>query len=90
MQYGPALGFAAVCCMQLASDGSDPDRNAIRHKGIDFGRRALEVAENAPGVLADAAYALACFGEDIDAMIVLVDRALAFNPSYARGWHASD
>jgi len=47
-QYGPALGFAAVCCMQLASDGSDPDRNAIRHKGIDFGRRALEVAENAP------------------------------------------
>jgi adenylate cyclase len=46
----------------------------------------LEVATNDPGVLADAAYALACFGEDIDAMIVLVDRALAFNPSYARGW----
>jgi len=88
-QYGPALGFAALCCMQLASDASDPDRDAIRHKGIDFGRRALEVAENAPGVLADAAYALACFGEDIDAMIVLVDRALAFNPSYARGWHNS-
>ena len=40
-------------------------------------------------MLADAAYALACFGEDIDAMIVLVDRALAFNPSYARGWHNS-
>jgi tetratricopeptide (TPR) repeat protein len=40
-------------------------------------------------VLADAAYALACLGEDIDAMIVLVDRALAFNPSYARGWHIS-
>ena len=33
--------------------------------------------------------ALACFGEDIDAMIALVDRALAFNPSYARGWHIS-
>ena len=33
--------------------------------------------------------ALACFGEDIDAMIALVDRALAFNPSYARGWHVS-
>jgi TolB-like protein len=88
-QYGPALGFAALCCMQLASDASDPDRDAIRHKGIDFGRRALEVSENAPGVLADAAHALACFGEDIDAMIVLVDRALAFNPSYARGWHNS-
>jgi len=49
----------------------------------------LEVARNDPGVLADAAYALACFGEDLDAMIVLVDRALSFNPSYARGWHIS-
>ena len=49
----------------------------------------MEVARNDPGVLADAAYALACFGEDIDAMIVVVDRALAFNPSYARGWHNS-
>jgi adenylate cyclase len=87
--YGPALAFAAFCCMQLATDASAPDRDEIRQKGIDFGRRALEVAENAPDVLADAAFALACFGEDIDAMIVLVDRALAFNPSYARGWHNS-
>jgi tetratricopeptide (TPR) repeat protein len=88
-QYGPALGFAANCCMHLASDASAPDRDANRQKGIDFGHRALEVARNEPGVLADAAYALACFGEDIDAMIVLVDRALAFNPSHARGWHIS-
>jgi adenylate cyclase len=88
-QYGPALGLAARCCMHLATEASAPDRDATRQKGIDFGRRALEVAENEPGVLADAAYALACFGEDIDAMIVLVDRALAFNPSFARGWHNS-
>jgi Flp pilus assembly protein TadD len=32
---------------------------------------------------------LALFGEDIGAMIGLVDRALAFNPSYARGWLVS-
>jgi TolB-like protein len=88
-QYGPALGFAAQCCMHLAGEASAPHRDAIRKKGIDFGRRAVELAENAPSVLADAAYALACLGEDIDAMIVLVDRALAFNPSYARGWHIS-
>ena len=88
-RYGPGLAFAAYCCMQLASDDSAPDRDAIRQKGIDFGRRALESAESAPGALADAAWALASFGEDIDAMIVMVDRALAFNPSYARGWHIS-
>ena len=88
-QYGPALAFAAYCCMQLVSDAAAPDRDTIRQKGIDFGRRAVELAENVPGVLADAAMALASFGEEIDAMIALVDRALAFNPSYARGWHIS-
>jgi len=39
--------------------------------------------------VADAAMALAVPGQDLDAMITLVDRALAFNPSYARGWHIS-
>jgi hypothetical protein len=73
--YGPALGLAACCCMLLATDASAPDRDAIRQKGIDFGRRAVGVAEKAPGVLVEAALALACFGEDIDAMIALVDRA---------------
>ena len=75
--------------MHLATDASAADRDGVRQKGIDFGRRALEVAENDPRVLVDAAFALACFDEDIDAMTALVDRALAFNPSYAHGWHNS-
>jgi len=58
-------------------------------KGADAARRALEVAGNDPGILANAAYALAYFGEDIGAMIALVDRALALNPSFARGWYIS-
>jgi hypothetical protein len=33
--------------------------------------------------------ALANFGEDIGAMMALVDRALALNPNYAQGWHVS-
>jgi adenylate cyclase len=37
-------------------------------------------------ILANAAQVLARFGEDIGAMIGLVDRALVLNPSYARGW----
>jgi hypothetical protein len=49
----------------------------------------VEVAGGEPGVLANTAMALAVFGEDIDAMIVLVDRARALNPGYARGWHVS-
>jgi TolB-like protein/class 3 adenylate cyclase/predicted ATPase len=87
--YGPALGLAAQCCQHLVANLNAPDRDAIRPKGIEFGRRAVEVAGDDPGVLADAAMALAVLGEDLDAMIALVDRALALNPSFARGWHIS-
>src|SRR5262249_35635645 len=57
--------------------------------GIDLARQALQAGENDPGILANAAALLAYFGEDIGAMIGLIDRALALNPSFARGWHLS-
>ena len=47
------------------------------------------MGENDPVILANAALVLAHFGEDIGAVIGLVDRALALNPSYARGWYVS-
>jgi adenylate cyclase len=70
-------------------DGRSEDPEADRRKGADFARRALEAAGDDPSTLASAAHALAYFGEDIGAMTVLVDRALALNPNYARGWHIS-
>ena len=68
---------------------SEREPGADLLKGADFARRALEVAGDDPSILVNAAFALAYFGEDIDAMITLVDRALALNPSFARGWHLS-
>jgi len=47
------------------------------------------VAGDDPVVLAYAALVLASFGDDIGAMMGLVDRALALNPNYARGWTIS-
>jgi hypothetical protein len=47
------------------------------------------VSSDDPGIFANAAFALAAFGEDITAMMALADRALVLNPSYARGWHIS-
>ena len=88
-RYGPALAWAAFCCLRLLLDGRSEDPAADRLKGIDFARRALEVAGDDPGILANAAHALAYFGEDIGAMMALVDRALALNPNFARGWHIS-
>ena len=87
--YGPALALAAFCCFLLLNDDRSEDPAADRLKGADFARRALEVAGDDPVVLVHAAHALAYFGEDIGAMIALVDRALALNPNYARGWLAS-
>jgi adenylate cyclase len=87
--YGPALAWAAVCCVRLVQDGRSDDPQMHRLKGTDFARRALEIAGDDPAVLAAAAHTLAYFGEDIEAMIALVDRALVLNPSYARGWHTS-
>jgi adenylate cyclase len=47
------------------------------------------VAEDDPGILANAAFVLANFGEDIGAMMGLVYRALTLNPSFSRGWFLS-
>jgi adenylate cyclase len=87
--YGPALAWAAMCCHRLLYDNRSENPEADLLKGNDFARRALEVAGDDPGILVNAAFALAYFGEDIAAMITFVDRALALNPSFARGWHLS-
>jgi TolB-like protein len=87
--YGPALSWAANCHMRLVEDGWAGERETSRHRGINLARQALEVAQNDPSVLANAANVLARLGEDIGAMIGLVDRALSLNPSFARGWHIS-
>ena len=86
--YGPALAWAAICCHRLCVLGEDYSET-IRHRAVDCARRALEVAGDDPGCLANAAFALAYFGEDIGAMMALVDRALLLNPSFARGWALS-
>jgi adenylate cyclase len=87
--YGPALSWAAICHVQLVRDGWAEEPETSRRKASDLARQALQVAENDPSILANAASVLGYFGEDIGAMIGLVDRALALNPSFARGWYAS-
>jgi len=87
--YGPALAWAAHCSFRLCLDGASKDPDADRRKGADFARRALEVGGDDPNVLANAAVALAFFGEDIGAMVGLADRAVALNPGFARGWYVS-
>ena len=88
-QYGRALVLAARCHYDLHVNGWTEYPEASRHAGVDFARRAIGVAGDDPEVLANAAYVLAYFREDIHAAVALVDRALKINPSFARGWQQS-
>ena len=88
-RYAPALALAAVGHLRLCVDGLSKDPQADRRRGADLAHRALKVARDDPSTLANASLALAYFGEDIGAMVGLIDHALALNPSYARGWYVS-
>jgi adenylate cyclase len=87
--YGPALSWAAICHLYLVRDGWAEAPETSRRKASDLARQALQAGENDPRILANAARVLAYFGEDIGAMVGLVDRALALNPSFAYGWFVS-
>ncbi len=89
LHYGPALSWAAMCHRELVTNGWAAAPEPTRRKATDLARQALQATQNDPGTLVYAALVLAHFGEDIGAMIGLVDRALALNPSFARGWSVS-
>jgi adenylate cyclase len=87
--YGPALSWASIALMRIFREGWAEDREAVRGEAVKLARQALQVAQDEPGILANTAFVLANFGEDIGAMLGLVDRAVALTPSFSRGWFIS-
>jgi adenylate cyclase len=86
---GPALSLAAMCQMRLVRESWAEAPETASRKAVDLARQALQAAGDDPGILANAAFVLANFGEEIGAMMALVDRALALTPSFSRGWFLS-
>ena len=84
--YSNALALAALCYHRLLLDSTSQDRAADRKTGTELAKRALQGPGDDPVTLSLAGFALGYFGEDINAMIAVVDRALSLNPCYARGW----
>ena len=87
--YGPALALAAHCHYQLDMHGWAQNREANRRKSVKLARQALGRAPDDPDVLAISAAVFGFFGEDLEVATSLVDRCLALNPSFARGWYWS-
>ena len=59
--YGPALCLGGDVPHAARRDGWAEEPETSRRKAIDLARQALEVAENDPGILANAAFVLARF-----------------------------
>jgi TolB-like protein len=87
--YGAALALAAHCHQRFAVANWTDDPEAARRTSIEFARRALRNSPNDPEVLRIAAFVPGYFGEDIEVSLNLIDRCLALNPSFARGWYSS-
>ena len=62
------LAWAAMCHLWRYFDGWTDDAETTRREGVGLAKRAIEVASDDPAVLANAALALAQFGEDIGVM----------------------
>jgi TolB-like protein/class 3 adenylate cyclase len=88
-EYGPALAYAAICHFLRVFNNQSQDLGADRRMAVELARRALQAAGDDLGTIVNSAAVLGFFGEDIGAMIALVDRALARHPSSARGWYIS-
>jgi len=88
-QYGSAPALAAYCHVMLWINGWTVDLETSQREGIELARRAIRAVSSDPCALGMAAYVFGNLGEDIDAAIALVDRALEMNPSYAGGWYYS-
>jgi uroporphyrinogen-III synthase len=86
-RYGPALALAAAYRGNVDNyDWADSrDEGENRRAAVDLAREALRAAADDPGVLGRAAMVLGRFGEDIDAALALIDRALVLNPRGQRG-----
>jgi adenylate cyclase len=74
--FGPALALAATFHMNSDIFGWCGDYDANCRKGLQRGRRAVLVANDDPTILANAAFALGYFGEDIHAMIAFAQPKL--------------
>jgi TolB-like protein/cytochrome c-type biogenesis protein CcmH/NrfG len=86
---GPVLAIAAGCRQFLDCAGWGDDREMNRQSAVDLAQKALQADSRNPTVLAEAARVLAYFTGDIDTAILMIQRALAVDPSHVRSWYWS-
>jgi TolB-like protein/class 3 adenylate cyclase len=87
--FGPALGLAAVCYHHLHRFANSEEAQIHGQAALQLARGALKASPDDPGTICNVAFILSYFGDDMNSAITLAERALALNPSFARGWAVS-
>ena len=87
--YHAAYALAAMYYHYGSIQGWLTDPKVEIAEGVRLAHRAVESGTNDPVALANAGLTLAFLGNEAEAGIRLIDRALAINPSYAFGWYDS-
>ena len=85
-RFGLALTLAGTARVTLDVQGAADDPAGNRAEAVNLAHRSIEAAPDDAQALCGAGHVLGYFCEDIEAAIVLVERGLSFNPSYAQGW----
>jgi adenylate cyclase len=81
--------LAAAFRIELENHGWIADSEQNRSIAVELSRIALQTGADDPSILGRAAVALGRFGDNIDAAVALIDRALVLNPSSADAWYWS-
>jgi adenylate cyclase len=83
--YALAHAFTASCYARIYIAGANIDLEEDRRKARYFARRAVELDNDDPEVLAHASLALGNYGEGETALF-LAERSISLNPNLASGW----
>jgi TolB-like protein/class 3 adenylate cyclase/Tfp pilus assembly protein PilF len=87
--FASAYGAAAWCYFLRSANGWMTDHKQERREATRLARKAAELGKDDAVALSFSGLALGYVGEEPDAAVALVDRALVLNPNLAAAWNSS-
>jgi tetratricopeptide (TPR) repeat protein len=87
--FALAISWLATCCVIRKAQEWMLDKDRETLEGLRLARQSIAIAKDDAVVLAGSGYALAYLGGEFDVGGSLLDRSLALNPNYGRGWSLS-
>ncbi len=87
--FALAISWLATCCVIRKAQEWMLDKDRETLEGLRLARQSIAMSKDDAVVLAGSGYALAYLGGEFDLGNSLLDRSLALNPNFGRGWSLS-